>query len=292
MTRNLSAKDIMNPEVIKVREEMPVKELASLFTSQAISGAPVENSDGALVGVVSVTDIVRATSMGGGEILSTNEPNFYVRGWEEEVSLDELGELHLEEEGLLVKDIMTPSVFAVEHDAPIHHVAASMMESHLHRLLVVENDAVVGIISTSDMLQLLQKPRPSDIGEVALMTTTELSFGEAVERCRESLAAAGFGVLTEIDIQATLKKKLNVDTEPYLILGACHPPSAYKALSAAPEAGVLLPCNVTVSVENGKTVVRAMNPAVALGVLKSEELEEVGAEVGAALQQVVDSVSN
>lgn len=290
MTKELSAKDIMNPEVIKVREEMPVKELASLFTSQAISGAPVENSDGDLVGVVSVTDIVGATSMGGREIVSTNEPNFYVRGWEEEVSLDELGELHLEEEGLLVKDIMTPSVFAVEHDAPIHHVAESMMESHLHRLLVVENDKVVGIISTSDMLQLLQKPRPSDIGEVALMTATELSFGEAVERCRESLSAAGFGVLTEIDVQATLKQKLDIDTEPYLILGACHPPSAHKALSALPEVGVLLPCNVTVSVEKGKTVVRAMNPAVALGVLQSDELEEMATEVGAALQNVVDSV--
>ncbi|MGB5816130.1 MAG: CBS domain-containing protein [Thermoanaerobaculia bacterium] len=291
MTRNLSAKDIMNPEVIKVREEMPVRELASLFTSQAISGAPVENSLGVLVGVVSVTDIVRATSEGGQEVVRTNEPNFYVRGWEEEVSLDELGELHLEEEGLLVKDIMTPSVFAVEHDAPIHHVAASMMESHLHRLLVVENDVVVGIISTSDMLQLLQEPDTRDLGEVALKTTTDLSFGDAVERCRESLGAAGFGVLTEIDIQATLKKKLNVDTEPYLILGACHPPSAYKALSAAPDVGVLLPCNVTVSVEEGKTVVRAMNPATALGVLKSDELKEVGAEVGAALQKVIDSVS-
>ncbi len=151
MTRKLLARDIMNPEVIKVREEMPVNELGALFTSQAISGAPVENSKGALVGVVSVTDIVRATSMGGREVVTTSEPNFYVRGWEEEVSLDELGELHLEEEGLLVKDIMTPSVFAVDHDAPIYHVAESMMESHLHRLLVVEDDRVIGIISTSDM---------------------------------------------------------------------------------------------------------------------------------------------
>jgi uncharacterized protein (DUF302 family) len=280
MTRNLFAKDIMNPEVIKVREEMPVKELASLFTSQAISGAPVENSDGALVGVVSVTDIVRAASMGGRG------------GWEEDVSLDELGELHLEEEGPLVKDIMTPAVFAVEHDAPIHHVAESMMESHLHRLLVVEDDKVVGIISTSDMLQVLQESGATNLGEVALKTTTGLSFGDAVERCREALAAGGFGVLTEIDVQATLKQKLDVDTEPYLILGACHPPSAHKALSAAPDVGVLLPCNVTVSVEEGKTVVRAMNPATALGVLKSEELEEVGAEVGAALQKVLDSVSS
>jgi uncharacterized protein (DUF302 family)/CBS domain-containing protein len=290
MTRKLLARDIMNPEVIKVREEMPVNELGALFTSQAISGAPVENSKGALVGVVSVTDIVRATSMGGREVVTTSEPNFYVRGWEEEVSLDELGELHLEEEGLLVKDIMTPSVFAVDHDAPIYHVAESMMESHLHRLLVVEDDRVIGIISTSDMLQLLGKGTP-DLGDVALKTTTDLSFDDAVERCRESLAAGGFGVLTEIDIQATLKKKLDVDTEPFLILGACHPPSAYKAISAAPDVGVLLPCNVTVSVEGGKTVVRAMNPATALGVLESDELEEVGAEVGAALQQVVDSVS-
>ena len=124
---------------------------------------------------------------------------------------------------------------------------------------------------------------------VALQTTTPLSFADTVTRVRELLAKEGFGVLTEIDIQATLKKKLDVDREPYLILGACHPPSAHKALSAVPEVGVLLPCNVTVSVEGGKTVVRAMDPAGVMGILGSPELAEVGVDIGARLRRVVDA---
>lgn len=124
---------------------------------------------------------------------------------------------------------------------------------------------------------------------VALQTTTPLSFADAVARAREELAREGFGVLTEIDVAATLKKKLDVDREPYLILGACHPPSAHKALSAVPEVGVLLPCNVTVSVEGGTTVVRAMDPAGVMGILGSEELAEVGADIGARLRRVVDA---
>ena len=124
---------------------------------------------------------------------------------------------------------------------------------------------------------------------VALQTTTSLSFADAVARAREELAKEGFGVLTEIDVAATLKKKLDVDREPYLILGACHPPSAHKALSAVPEVGVLLPCNVTVSVEDGTTVVRAMDPAGVMGILGSEELAEIGADIGARLRRVVDA---
>ena len=127
---------------------------------------------------------------------------------------------------------------------------------------------------------------------VAFSIITDLSYEEAVQRCRDALASEGFGVLTEIDIQATLKKKLNVDRSPYVILGACHPPSAYKALEAAPEVGVLLPCNVTVSVEDGHTVVRAMNPGVALGVMQAEGLAAVAEDVGEALQRAVQAVAS
>ena len=119
--------------------------------------------------------------------------------------------------------------------------------------------------------------------------TTALDFDAATAHCREALAAEGFGVLTEIDVQATLKGKLGVDVAPYRILGACHPPSAHRALTVAPEVGVLLPCNVTVSVEDGRTVVRAMNPRSALGILDNPELAKVAAEVGDALERVVRS---
>lgn len=122
---------------------------------------------------------------------------------------------------------------------------------------------------------------------VAFEAMSPSSFAETVVKAREALAAEGFGVLVEIDVQATLKTKLNVDRKPYLILGACHPPSAHRALAAAPEVGVLLPCNVTVSVEGGTTVVRAMNPAGAMGLVGKAELAGVGLEVGAALRRVV-----
>ena len=124
---------------------------------------------------------------------------------------------------------------------------------------------------------------------IAFQTTSTLSFDEAVARVRAVLATEGFGVLTEIDVQATLKKKLDVDLEPYLILGACHPPSAHRALTAVPEVGVLLPSNVTVSVENGTTIVRAMDPAAVMGVVGVSELASVGEEIGAKLRRVVDA---
>jgi uncharacterized protein (DUF302 family) len=125
---------------------------------------------------------------------------------------------------------------------------------------------------------------------VAYEAETSLPFAKAVARCRAELQKEGFGVLTEIDIQAKLKEKLGVDLEPYLILGACHPPSAHRAIAAVPEVGVLLPCNVTVSREGGKTVVRAMNPKAVMDVLHSPLLAEIAIEVGGALRRVVEGV--
>jgi uncharacterized protein (DUF302 family) len=126
---------------------------------------------------------------------------------------------------------------------------------------------------------------------IAYELATDLSFADAVARCRVELPKEGFGVLSEIDIQAKLKEKLGVDVEPNLILGACHPPSAYQALQAVPEVGVLLPCNVTVSVEGGKTIVRAMNPEGAMKMLGNPKLDEIACEVGARLRRVLAAVA-
>jgi uncharacterized protein (DUF302 family) len=130
-----------------------------------------------------------------------------------------------------------------------------------------------------------------NVTDIAFEATTPLSFADAVARCRAELAREGFGVLTEIDIQAKLEEKLGVHRPPYVILGACHPPSAHRVLSALPAVGVLLPCNVCVSVEEGATVVRAMNPGGVMNLLDHPEVAAVGAEVGAALERVVAAVA-
>jgi uncharacterized protein (DUF302 family) len=122
---------------------------------------------------------------------------------------------------------------------------------------------------------------------VAFEAFSPLTFPEAVAKARDALTGEGFGVLTEIDVQATIKRKLGIDRPPYVILGACHAPSAHRALEAAPEVGVLLPCNVTVSVEAGRTVVRAMKPASVMAVIGNAELAPIGEDVGAALRRVV-----
>ena len=90
MDSSLTAKDIMNPDIMRVREDLTVAELAAFLTEQEISGAPVEDEHGKLVGVVSVTDIVRATSSGGERYAPDHDPNFYVRGWEDRIEAVEL----------------------------------------------------------------------------------------------------------------------------------------------------------------------------------------------------------
>ena len=155
MKNNLTAQDIMNPDVLSVQDHLTVAELAAFLVDQEISGAPVRNELGKLIGVVSVTDIVRSASSDGQHYAPDHDPGFYVRGWEDRVEVEELEGFHFDDESLLVRDIMTPSVFAVDANTPVREVARSMMDSHLHRMLVVSGDEVVGIVSTSDMLQMV-----------------------------------------------------------------------------------------------------------------------------------------
>lgn len=124
-----------------------------------------------------------------------------------------------------------------------------------------------------------------------LSAETELGFEQAVSRVREELAAEGFGVLCEIDVQATLKQKLGVDREPYLILGACNPPLAHAALDAEPELGVLLPCNVVVYQQDGQTHVSAVDAERMLSIVDNEQLGHTAAEVKRRLGIVVSRVT-
>ena len=123
--------------------------------------------------------------------------------------------------------------------------------------------------------------------------TVDLPYERAVERTREALGEEGFGVLSEIDIRATLKKKLDVDTRPYTILGACNPPLAHQAFNAEPGIGLLLPCNVVVYAgdEEGRSVVAAIDPEVSLGRVGNEALAPLATEVKARLRRVLDRVA-
>jgi len=145
----------MNPEVLVVRDDLTVAELAAFFVDQEISGAPVHDDSGSLVGVVSLTDIVRCTSSGGTRYVPDHDPGFDVRGWEDRLEPEDLESLHFDDEGVLVRDIMTPAVFSIDADTPIREVARSMMDSHLHRMLVTKEGKIVGIVSTSDLLQMV-----------------------------------------------------------------------------------------------------------------------------------------
>jgi uncharacterized protein (DUF302 family) len=125
-------------------------------------------------------------------------------------------------------------------------------------------------------------------GTYAFEVTTHRDFDDAIRRITELLAEQGFGVLTEIDVQGTLKKKLGIETRPYRILGACNPPFAHRALAAEPHVGVLLPCNVVVWDEGDHRVVAAMEPRMMAAIVDSDEVRAVGEEVSRRLHQVLE----
>lgn len=124
--------------------------------------------------------------------------------------------------------------------------------------------------------------------------TVPLPYERAVERTKEALATEGFGVLTEIDVAATLKKKLDVDFRPYVILGACNPPLAYRALSAERDIGLLLPCNVIVYADDipGRSVIAAMDPVEALRLSGNEEIGPLAEDVKARLTRALEAVEH
>ncbi|GAC1492605.1 MAG: DUF302 domain-containing protein [Gemmatimonadaceae bacterium] len=119
-----------------------------------------------------------------------------------------------------------------------------------------------------------------------------MPFDQAIARVREALSDEGFGILSEIDVRATLQKKLQVEFRPYTILGACNPPLAHKALTAERDIGVLLPCNVVVygGDDPGESVVAAVDPEVSLGRVGNTELVPLAKEVKQRLRRVLDAV--
>lgn len=155
--RPLTATDVMNPRVLTVRDDLTVGELASFLLDKEISGAPVEDGAGKLVGVVSVTDIAWAAT--GRAEPSGNHPGFFARSWDKGPSAQEMPAVPFDRRDLLVRDIMNRDLYSVPEATPVSEVAEMMVDGHIHRLLVTSGERVVGIVSTSDLLGLLVEER-------------------------------------------------------------------------------------------------------------------------------------
>lgn len=120
--------------------------------------------------------------------------------------------------------------------------------------------------------------------------TVSMSYEKAIEKVTEELKKEGFGVLTTIDVKDTLKRKLDVDFNKYIILGACNPPFAYKALQAEEQIGLLLPCNVIVYEKEGRTVVGIFDPMTMTKMVENEALKPIAEDVAARLQRVFQAI--
>jgi uncharacterized protein (DUF302 family) len=126
--------------------------------------------------------------------------------------------------------------------------------------------------------------------QLGLTVKLHTDYDTALQKVTDALKVEGFGVLTEIDVKATLKKKLDVDFRPYKILGACNPPLAHRALTATPEAGLLLPCNVTVAQADDGVEVSIVDPMSMLGILSHPDLEPVAEEARQRLDRVAKAL--
>ena len=153
--RTLTAADLMTPNVLSVRDDMSLGELAEFLTLHEISGAPVQDDSGTVIGVVSLSDIARAAAEEPTLDRDQSSASYYVRGWEDRLDPADLDHFRIHEASVLVRDIMTPKVFSVTKDAPVADIAEILIDAHLHRLLVTRDGKAVGIVTTTDLLGLL-----------------------------------------------------------------------------------------------------------------------------------------
>ena len=158
--RPIVARDLMTPDVLSVSEDMRLSELAAFLVDHQVSGVAVRDEAGNYVGVVSATDVIAATADGDKHLdWGHGRPGFYMRGWEDRLSYEELSKMRIDEDTLRVRAVMTPKLFRVTTDAEAPEIDGTMLRGHLHRLLVIDDVRIVGIISTSDLLGLLVEGR-------------------------------------------------------------------------------------------------------------------------------------
>jgi len=126
--------------------------------------------------------------------------------------------------------------------------------------------------------------------EYGIKKEVDMNYEDAVQKTRKELQKEGFGVLTEIDVKTTLKNKLDIDMDNYIILGACNPPLAHQALTAEQDIGLMLPCNVIVYEKSGKVFVSAIKPSTAMSMIENEKLAELANQVEEKIQKVIKAI--
>lgn len=166
MKKTLTAKDVMNPEVLTVRVDLTVRELAAFLTEEQISGAPVVDRAGRLVGVVSASDVAESDADRPDLVADHSNADVDLHEWEERMNPEDVRPLHIESDDLLVADIMTPTVYTIPDDTPVPLIARTMVAGRIHRLFVTEGSRVIGIVTSLDLVKLLDEPW---LREVALL---------------------------------------------------------------------------------------------------------------------------
>lgn len=156
-TATLTARDVMNVDVLTVQADCTVRELVAFLSLHQISGAPVTDRDGKLVGVVSVTDVAQSDVERPDLVVDRSNPGAAVREWQQLMNPEDLLQLHVENDDLLVGDIMTPAVYTVPEDTPVAKIAEMMVAGHIHRLFVTRQRRVVGIVTSLDLVKLLKE---------------------------------------------------------------------------------------------------------------------------------------
>ena len=155
--KNLTAKDIMNPEILTVRYDWSVERAAEFFVGNLISGAPVIGEDGEITGVVSLTDIVLHSTLPLSDSPAEFPPDYYIQALGSSYSHQEFSSFQIAGEPLrTVRDIMTRVVYKVDENATVQQVAAEMIRHNIHRIFVASAEKVVGIIATPDMLKIIR----------------------------------------------------------------------------------------------------------------------------------------